>query len=216
MSNLLDRYDELLAVSLTDNQRLRKVIGSQKRVILALDGLQPEVGHEVLWVIRDCLSEEILLARTLLSSCGKDLEALLLEVTEALPVPIVGVVSDGQHSIRNAVAGALPGVPHGLCHFHYLREATKPLFETDRHAKKELKKLVRGVRPLEREIAEREGPISETIQGYCLAVRSSLTDDGHPPLDNPGLKLHERLTQIHSSLERVEKSAPPALRFPSA
>jgi hypothetical protein len=192
-------------VSLTDNQRLRKVIGSQKQVILALDGLQPEVGHEVLWVIRDCLSGEILLARTLLSSRGQDLEALLVEVTEALPVPIAGVVSDGQHSIRNAVAAALPEVPHGLCHFHYLREATRPLFEADRHAKKELKKLVRGVRPLEREVTEQEGPIAEAIQGYCLAVRSSLTDDGHPPLDTPGLKLHERLTQIHDSLKRVEK-----------
>ena len=192
-------------MSLTDNQRLEKVIGSQKRVILALDGLQPEVGHEVLWVIRDCLSGEILLARTLLSSCAKDLEALLREVQAAVPVPIVGVVSDGQHSIRNAVAAALPGVPHGLCHFHYLREATKPLFEADRHAKKELKKLVRGVRPLERESAQKQEPLSEVIEGYCLAVRSSLTDDGHPPLDTPGLKLHERLTQIHSSLERVEK-----------
>ena len=205
VSNLIERYDELLAVSLTDNQRLRKVIGSQRRVILALDGLQPEVGHEVLWVIRDCLSGEILLARTMLSSRGQDLEALLREVKEALPVPIVGVVSDGQHSIRNAVAAALPGVPHGLCHFHYLREATRPLFEADRHAKKELKKLVRGVRPLEREVAEQEEPIAEAIQGYCLAVRSSLTSDGHPPLDTPGLKLHERLTQIHDSLERVEK-----------
>ena len=72
VSNLLEGYDELLAVSLTDNQRLRKVIGSQKRVILAIDGLQPEVGHEVLWVIRDCLSGEILLARTMLSSRGQD------------------------------------------------------------------------------------------------------------------------------------------------
>ena len=100
VSNVLERYDELLAVSLTDNQRLRKVIGSQKRVILALDGLQPEVGHEVLWVIRDCLSGEILLARTMLSSRGQDLEMLLREVQSALPVPIVGVVSDGQHSFH--------------------------------------------------------------------------------------------------------------------
>jgi len=33
-------------------------------VILAIDGMQPEIGHEVLWVIRDCLSGEILLATT--------------------------------------------------------------------------------------------------------------------------------------------------------
>ena len=34
------------------------------RVILALDGLQPDVGQEVLWVLRDCLSGEVLLARS--------------------------------------------------------------------------------------------------------------------------------------------------------
>src|SRR2546430_6175624 len=62
--------------------------------------------------------------------------------------------SDGQESIRNAVAQALPGVPHQLCHFHYLREAAKPVAEADRHAKKELKKRVRGVRPIERARSE--------------------------------------------------------------
>jgi transposase-like protein len=65
-------------------------------------------------------------------------------------VPVTGVVSDGQRSIRTAVAKALPGVPHQLCHFHYLREAAHPIFEADRHAKKELKKRIRGIRPIER------------------------------------------------------------------
>ena len=37
-------------------------------MILALDGLQPDVGHEVWWVLRDCLSGEILPARSLLSA----------------------------------------------------------------------------------------------------------------------------------------------------
>ena len=61
-------------------------------------------------------------------------------------MPVAGVISDGQHSIRKAVAEALPGVPHQLCQFHYLREAARPIYEADRHAKVELKKKVRGVR----------------------------------------------------------------------
>jgi hypothetical protein len=81
------------------------------RVILAIDGLQPDVGHEVLWVLRDCLSSEILLARSLLSSTAKDLDGLIDQVREALPMPITAAVSDGQESIRNAVAHALDGVP---------------------------------------------------------------------------------------------------------
>lgn len=71
-------------------------MANQGRVILAIDGMQPEIGHEVLWVIRDCLSGEIILAKTLLSSRNEDLVALLLEVTNTLNVPIDGVVSDGQ------------------------------------------------------------------------------------------------------------------------
>src|SRR3954447_22958343 len=150
VGNLLDRYDELLALSTSDARRLARITAAAGRVILALDGLQPDVGHEVLWVLRDVLSGEILLARSLLSSTQDDLAKLIGEVKDALPVPIVGVVSDGQDSIRKAVKKALGGVPHQLCHFHYLREAAKPVYEADRHAKVQLKKKVRGIRPIER------------------------------------------------------------------
>ena len=125
VTNLLDRYDELLALSLADPQRLRRITAAAGRVILAIDGLQPDVGHEVLWVLRDCLSGEILLARSLLSSTRDDLAQLITEVQQALDVPIVGVVSDGQESIRNAVQKALKDVPHQLCHFHTVRTQSR-------------------------------------------------------------------------------------------
>jgi hypothetical protein len=118
VTNLLDRYDELLALSLADPERLRRITAREGRVILAIDGLQPDVGHEVLWVLRDGLSGEVLLARSLLSSGRDDLAQLLTEVQEALGVRIVGVVSDGQDPIRKAVQKALKGVPHQLCPFH--------------------------------------------------------------------------------------------------
>jgi hypothetical protein len=57
---------------------------------LPLDGLQPDVGHEVLWVIRDCLSGEVLLARSLLSGTARDLALLLREVASAVGVPVAG------------------------------------------------------------------------------------------------------------------------------
>jgi len=208
VTNLLDRYDELRALSVADIPRRKDLFQKQGQVILALDGLQPDVGHEILWVLRDCLSGEVLLAKSLLSATQDDLAGLLREVKEGLDgiaVPVAGVVSDGQHSIRNAVAKALPGVPHQLCHFHYLREAALPIYEADRHAKKELKKRVRGVRKIERQVEGRNDPLAEVVQGYCAAVRSALTDDGRPPLDASGLKLEDRLTAIAASLDRLAK-----------
>ena len=203
VTNLLERYDELLAIVLADDRRLKKVLANQGRVILAIDGLQPDVGHEVLWVIRDCLSGEILLAKSLLSARQQDLGELLGSVRAACPVPVAGVISDGQHSIRKAVAEVFPGVPYQLCQFHYLREAGRPIDEADRHAKKELKKSVRNIRGIERETEGRTDPDAEAIRGDCSAVRSALTDDGRPPLEASGLKRHGRLTAIGESFDAV-------------
>ena len=94
-------------------------------------------------------------------------------------------------------------MPYQLCQFHYLREAARPIYEADRHAKKELKKKVRGVRGIERQVEGRTDPEAEVIRGYCSAVRSALTDDGRPPLEASGLKLHDRLTAIDASLGRA-------------
>jgi hypothetical protein len=208
VTDQLYRYEELLALRLADQERLQERLREQKQVLLALDGLQPDVGHEVLWVLRDCASGEVLLARSLMGATEDDLVPLLQEaanICQRLEIPIKGVISDGQHSIRNAVARALPGVPHQLCHFHYFREAAKPIADADRHAKKELKKQVRGVRPIERALEQRSDEEAEVVRGYCLAVRSALTDDGLPPLDPAGLRLQERLQEISTSISRIEE-----------
>jgi hypothetical protein len=203
VTNLLDRYDELVATSLTTNQNLRQRLVGQGRIILGIDGLQPDVGHEVLWVLRDCLSGTVLLARSLLSATAQDLASLLQEVVAAAGVPIVGVISDGQHSLRRAVAAALPGAPHQLCQVHFLREAAHPVFEADRHAKKELKKEVRGIRPIERAVEGQDDAEAKLVRGYGAAVRSAITDDGRTPLAAAGLKLEQRLEKVAKSLDRV-------------
>ena len=102
---------------------------------------------------------------------------------------MAGVISDGQHPIRQALARVFPRVPYQLCQFHYLREAALPIYEADRHAKKELKKWVRRVRPIERNLEGRE---DEAACCYCAVVRSALTDDGRPPLEASGLRAYRQ------------------------
>src|SRR6266516_1967581 len=89
--------------------------------------------------------------------------------------------------------------------FTRLEDATKPLYEADRHAKAQLKKHLRGVRPIERALEERSTPENDAIRDYCLAVRASLTDDGRSPLEASGLRLQDRITQVSDSIARVEE-----------
>ena len=133
-------------------------------------------------MLRDCLAGEVLLARSLLRGTANDLAVLLEEVKDALPVPISGVISDGQQPIREAVRRVLPEATHQLCQFPYCAKPPSPfLFEVDRHAKKLLQKAVQGIRPMERALKGREDEEAAAIRGYCLAVRSALTDDGRRP-----------------------------------
>jgi hypothetical protein len=144
----------------------------------------------------------------LLSSTQGDLTALLTEVKDQLQeleVPVKGVISDGEDTIGSAVAFVFPKVPHQLCQFHYLKDAIDPLYEADRHAKTQLKKQLRGVRPIERALEQQSTPENQAIRGYCLAVRASLTDDGRSPLQPSGLKLYDRITQIHHSIAHVQE-----------
>jgi hypothetical protein len=78
-------------------------------------------------------------------------------------------------------------VPHQLCRFHFLHEAANLVYEADRHAKKELKEQVRGVRPIEGAMEGRDDAGSEESpsgqdRSYASCLhRRDLGQDQHGP-----------------------------------
>jgi hypothetical protein len=56
------------------------------------------------------------------------------------------------------------------------------------------------VRPIARAGAEQDTPAATLVGGDAVAIRSALSDDGLAPLDAPGLRLQERLSQIQRSM----------------
>jgi hypothetical protein len=88
---------------------------------------------------------------------------------------------------------------------HYLREAARPIYEADRHAKVLLKKKVRGIRPIEREVETRDDAEAGAIRGDRAAVRSAPADDGRPPPEASGLKLRDRLAKVAESPGHVAR-----------
>jgi hypothetical protein len=203
VTNVRDRDDALVALQLNDPARLRAATQAAGKVVLARDGRQPTVGNDVRWVVRDCLSGTMLLARSLLAATADDRAPLLTAVKEARDVPIVGGIADGQPSVRNAIAQALPEVPHQRCQFPYLQAAATLGSEADRHAKQERKKRLRGVRPIARVGAEQDNPAATLVGGDAVAIRSALSDDGLAPLDAPGWRLQERLSPIQRSMQAL-------------
>ncbi len=176
-------------------------------IILALDGVQPEKGNETLWTLKDHQTGQTLLARNL-QSADRDSIATLLREVKALGIPVKGVISDGQRSIRLAVKEVFPGVPHQLCHFHFLRNIARPICEMDRALKVDLKKKVRGIKPIEQNASCKTDRQSQLILQYCVAIRFALQENGCYPLEPAGLKLYRRLRTIEQSLQRDNKVHP--------
>ena len=117
-------------------------------IILAVDGIQPEKGNAVLYLISDVQSGELLYARELAESNTDEL-ITFLQVIQDLNLPVRGIISDKQHALVKALQTLWPGVPHQFCQLHFLMNLAKPVTEADRALKKELKKEIKGIKEIQ-------------------------------------------------------------------
>lgn len=170
---LYERYLMLLKSSVTEHVKnvLNQTVNDHGGIIISMDGVQSEKGNETLYIIREIFSGTILVAENLRSSSTEELKKLIQPVIN-LGFPIIGIVSDGEQSIRNAMRSLLPEVPYQYCQYHYLKDITKPIVDQNRKLKTGLKKSLRGIREVERKIEQDDSPDAEVAKDYIAAVRS--------------------------------------------
>lgn len=199
---LYERYLTLLRASVTDHTRfeLERVVEENKGIMLSMDGVQPEKGNETLYVVREVFSGTILAAQNLKSGSASELMALLQPVKD-LGFPVIGLVSDGQQSIRMAMEAMWPHAPYQYCQYHYLKDIAKPVVDIDRKLKTGIKKTLRGIREIEKQVEKDSSEEAEIAKDYLAAVRSILLEDGNPPLDLPGIRIFESAQAVQQSLE---------------
>jgi hypothetical protein len=177
-------------------------------LILAIDGMQPEKGNDALYIVREAQLDLTLVAETLDQADHETLQVKLLEPIKAWAIPIRGVISDAQESIRLAVEQALPGCPHQNCQFHGLREAGRLTFLADRAMKTDLKSQLRGrinrARATIRALPDAD-PYRPSLLAYANHIRSTLLEGGLPPFDLGGIRMYQDLAAIEASLRRARE-----------
>ena len=128
-------------------------------------------------------------------------------------VKVLGTITDAQESELLAVEQLWPKVPHQVCQFHALRDASQPAYEADREVKtamrKQMQRKIKAVRkPLKRQIAA--GPPAEAEQlsvldDYALGALSALNRDGTVPFNFAAVQAAEDLDEVEASLQRLAK-----------
>jgi hypothetical protein len=155
----LGRYHTMLAARQQDPERLSVAYRDIASLVLTIDGLQPEKGHETLYVVRELMGKRVWFAEPLLSSATQEVQRLIVlarQWAERLAKPVRGWMSDKQDAFVTAIAAEFPGIPHRYCHNHFLRDVAKPVLAMDSRAKVKMRRKVRGLRAIERRVlAER-------------------------------------------------------------
>jgi hypothetical protein len=152
------RYQAMLAARQQDAESLRRLYDSAAEIILCIDGLQPEKGHEALYVVRELTRKRIWFAEPLLSATEDEVRRLIHQAkqwAESLGTPVGLWMSDKQEAFVKGIAAEFPDVPHRYCDNHFLRDLAKPVLEADSHAKVQMRKEVRGLRTIERAVLRR-------------------------------------------------------------
>jgi hypothetical protein len=160
----IQRYQVMLAARQQDPESLRRQYQSVDKIVLSIDGLQPEKGHETLYVVRELTQKRVWFAEPLISATHAEVQRLIAQAKEwaaSLGKPVGLWVSDKQDAFVKGIAAEFPGVTHRYCENHFLRDAAKPVLEADSHAKVQMRRKVRGLRKIEQAILKHERASAE-------------------------------------------------------
>lgn len=198
----LARYAAMLAARQSDLEVLREEYRDIPELALTIDGLQPEKGHETLYVVRELHARRVWFAEPLLSSAQREIDALLVrarDIAAALDRPVRVWESDKQDGFVHGIAEHFPGVPHRFCKNHFVRAVAKEVLATDSHVKVQMRHKVRGLREIEREV---------------LAQSASNVTTARKPAEGEPSTGMEKLTAVGSAPAQ-DVEVPPLAEFPA-
>jgi len=114
-TSYLGHYQTMLAARQQDPERLAEDYREITSLVLTIDGLQPEKGHETLYVVRELRRKRVGFAEPLLSSATEEVQrviALARQWAERLAKPVGVWRSDKQDAFVKAIGTEFPHTPH--------------------------------------------------------------------------------------------------------
>src|SRR6266705_2899718 len=211
---LFEAYCTLLRASseVKEDQDWLAQVQKNGGIIVSVDGIQPDKGNETIYLVRDALTGRVLAAEQVTSSETAVMKALLAPVV-ALGVPVLGTITDAQESELQAVEQLWPQVPHQVCQFHALRDASQSAFEADKQVKtamrKKLQPKVRAVRKqLKKQIptaSPEEASQLAVLDDYASGMLTALNTDGVQPFKYAAVEAADMFDEVEASLQQLSK-----------
>jgi hypothetical protein len=226
LARYIRHYQVMLAARQEDPEALLRQYESVEEIVLSIDGLQPEKGHETLYVVRELTQKRVWFAEALISATADEVRRLIAKAKEwadHLGKPVALWLSDRQDAFVTGIAAEFPEVPHRYCQNHFLRDVAKPVLEADSHTKVQMRKKVRGLRQIEQAVLKRhDGETSEDLAEdeprATTTVPGEPADPPRPAADPAGAVVLDYCAAVRGILNDDQGGPlrPPGLRMAEA
>jgi hypothetical protein len=224
IARYIRHYQVMLAARQQDPEALQRQYEAVDEIILSIDGLQPEKGHETLYVVRELTQRRVWFAVPLISATADEVRRLIVQAkvwAASLGKPVALWLSDRQDAFVTGIAAEFPDVPHRYCDNHFLRDVAQPVLEADSHAKVQMRKEVRGLRKIEQAVLERQDvQESEHVADEGPAAPGAMTPTTPPatPVDPVGTVVLDYCTAVRGILNNDQGGPlrPPGLQMADA
>src|SRR5258708_14027857 len=128
LASYLGRYQTMLAARQQDPERLADDYRDMASLVLTIDGLQPEKGHETFYVVRELRRKRVWFAEPLLLSATQEVQRVIVlasQWTELLAKPVGGLMLDKKDGVWQGIGTAVSNNPHRHCQNQFLRAVAK-------------------------------------------------------------------------------------------
>jgi hypothetical protein len=210
IADYLQRYQVMVAARQQAAAVLAAAYADIDSLVLCIDGLQPEKGHETLYVVRELRAKRVWFAEALLSSTTAEVQRLVAHAKQwaaQLGKPVALWMSDKQDAFVQAIAVEFPEVPHRYCQNHFLRDVAKPVLEADSHAKVQMRKKVRGLRTIERAVLAEQRTQAAAAAVAVIPVEAVTASPPDQAVTRPSAPAELAETEVTSALSRAVDAA---------
>jgi hypothetical protein len=154
-------YRQFLALLSSSGENVQESLAITAKeyggIIWAVDGLEPEGSGGLLYVLYEVLSGRPVAALQREHASEKELVEWLRPY-QALPVPVLATLSDGENTIVAALKSSWPGAPHQRCQVHFLNNLTVDVLEDDDELRKRMRQDLGGLPQVPQRFVEESNP----------------------------------------------------------
>ena len=193
-----------VATKPTIKAETKSLVKMRGRIVLRLDGAQPEKGRPAFWTFLDNASGKVLHGKMLEKANWENLVEIFKKIEEEYEVMIVGGVSDKQTNIVKAFQQFKPDIPHAYCQYHFLDHVAEPIAAKDSHLLTRLRSEVRDFSLVASHVAEsvkpvgKNSPVSDVFAPVIEELKCAVATTGDCIKVFPGIEAYANLEHVLS------------------